>query len=479
MDAETYRRAVAVENVKARVQPKGRAVEQDELAALFRVCAEDESPAGRRDAALFAVLYGAGLRRAELCGLDLADFDALDCALTVRAGKGRRDRTVYLPAEVCRHLCAWVEVREGEPGPLFNPVRSTGEVPITRLRGETVWYILKRRMKQAGLEGITPHAFRRAYVSRAAGGRSGPPHRAGARRACRRGNDRQVRPAGSRSTEDSGWRPALPGSALSQAAVSCDNAQAMAYVVGLDWAGPNAWASCRLAVDEPKRPEVHRLGAGAESLLDLLRDAERVVVDAPIGLPECERTAQLRPCDRGAREWVGPDLGQSIQPVPTQRELEFWREAPPEQRRRGHLRGLLPTISSAAYLRENRIAVIESHPELVFAALSGRPLARALKKTTLWGTSARLELLRRAGVDLLHASPPQDPIRADDVLDAGAMALVALGWWRKGAKLEVIRSVDGEPVRLAQDGLEYLMALPEAAIDSRGKEAVRDLDDGF
>ncbi len=165
MDAETYRRAVAVENVKARVQPKGRAVEQDELAELFRVCAEDPSPAGKRDASLFAVLYGAGLRRAELCGLDLADFDALDCALTVRVGKGRRDRTVYLPAEVCRRLCAWVEIREGEPGPLFNPVRSTGEVPITRLRGEAVWYILKRRMKQTGLEGITPHAFRRQYVS--------------------------------------------------------------------------------------------------------------------------------------------------------------------------------------------------------------------------------------------------------------------------------------------------------------------------
>jgi site-specific recombinase XerD len=165
MDAETYGRAIAVENVKARVQPKGRAVEQDELAVLFRVCAEDESPAGRRDAALFAVLYGAGLRRAELCGLDLVDFDALDCALTVRAGKGRRDRTVYLPAAVCRHLCAWVEVREGEPGPLFCPVRSTGEVPITRLRGEVVWYILKRRQKQAGLEGITPHALRRSYVT--------------------------------------------------------------------------------------------------------------------------------------------------------------------------------------------------------------------------------------------------------------------------------------------------------------------------
>jgi integrase len=165
MDADTYSRAVAVENIRAKVQPKGEAVGQEELAALFQVCAEDPSPAGRRDAAMFAVLYGGGLRRAELCGLDLADFDAADCSLTVRAGKGRRDRTVYLPESVCRHLTAWIEVREDEPGPLFCPVRMTGEVPISRLRGESLWYVMKRRQKEAGLQGVTPHGLRRSFVT--------------------------------------------------------------------------------------------------------------------------------------------------------------------------------------------------------------------------------------------------------------------------------------------------------------------------
>ena len=165
MDADTYSRAVAVENIRAKQQPKGRAVSREEMEALLRVCAEDRSPAGKRDAAMFAVLYGGGLRRAELCGLDLADFDSDDCSLLVRAGKGRRDRTVYLPESVCQHLKAWVEIREDDPEPLFCPVRSTGEVPISRLRGETLWYILGKRQREAGLEGITPHGFRRAYVS--------------------------------------------------------------------------------------------------------------------------------------------------------------------------------------------------------------------------------------------------------------------------------------------------------------------------
>jgi len=45
------------------------------------------------------------------------------------------------------------------------PISSTGAVRLTRLRGEAVRYILQRRQRQAGLEGITPHAMRRAYVS--------------------------------------------------------------------------------------------------------------------------------------------------------------------------------------------------------------------------------------------------------------------------------------------------------------------------
>jgi site-specific recombinase XerD len=38
-------------------------------------------------------------------------------------------------------------------------------VRLTRLRGEAVRYILQKRQRQAGLTGITPHDFRKGYVS--------------------------------------------------------------------------------------------------------------------------------------------------------------------------------------------------------------------------------------------------------------------------------------------------------------------------
>lgn len=114
---------------------------------------------------MLAILYGGGLRRAELCGLDVANFDASGCVITVRSGKGRRDRRVFLSKPACRLVKRWIAARGGNDGPLFVPISSTGAVRLSRLRGEAVRYILQRRQKQAGLTGITPHDFRRSYVS--------------------------------------------------------------------------------------------------------------------------------------------------------------------------------------------------------------------------------------------------------------------------------------------------------------------------
>ncbi|MEM1179696.1 MAG: site-specific integrase [Acidobacteriota bacterium] len=165
MDAETYRRAAAVDNVRGSVLPRGRAVEGSELRELFGSCAADASATGHRDAALLAVLYGTGMRRAELAGLDLDDFDPDECSIRVRNGKRRKERTVYLSPAGCDLLNVWIHVRGSAPGSLFCPVRQTGEIPIQRLRGESIGYILKRRQQRAGVAKFSAHDCRRTFVS--------------------------------------------------------------------------------------------------------------------------------------------------------------------------------------------------------------------------------------------------------------------------------------------------------------------------
>ncbi len=165
IDAETYHRAIAIDNVSVESLISGRALARWELEALFAACADDPSTAGRRDAAMLAVLYGCGVRRAELTGLDLADFDYAACSIKVRNGKRRKQRTVYLTQRGCRLIKAWIHERGTESGPLFCRIRRASGIQIIRLGGESVAYILRRRQKQAGTPPFSPHDIRRSFVS--------------------------------------------------------------------------------------------------------------------------------------------------------------------------------------------------------------------------------------------------------------------------------------------------------------------------
>ena len=132
--ADAYHRAADVENLRASNLLSGRALASEEIGKLFETCTSDATPKGARDAALLAVLYGCGLRRDELAGLDIEDFDSDDCSIVVQGKRGKQ-RTVYLTGRGCRYVEAWLCHRGDAPGPLFCPVDQTGEIRISRLRG--------------------------------------------------------------------------------------------------------------------------------------------------------------------------------------------------------------------------------------------------------------------------------------------------------------------------------------------------------
>ena len=80
-----YASAVDFSQIRGDDTEAGKVLSLDELVKLFRGCQGYKTAAGVRDAAMLAVLYGCGLRRAELVALDVDDYS--DGVLTIH-GKG-------------------------------------------------------------------------------------------------------------------------------------------------------------------------------------------------------------------------------------------------------------------------------------------------------------------------------------------------------------------------------------------------------
>ena len=149
MTADEYMAAADVQNVKADrpEQAAGRALSLGEVMALVASCS-DGTPAGARDAAILGVAYACGLRRAEIVGLDLADYT--DGTLTVK-GKRNKTRTVPVTNGAYAALADWLAVRGKESGPLFWHVGKGGRLVNRRLTTQAIYTILAERAQSAGV----------------------------------------------------------------------------------------------------------------------------------------------------------------------------------------------------------------------------------------------------------------------------------------------------------------------------------------
>jgi len=163
MDRETLDRAIDVPAVRGSTLPKGRAVTSGEMKAIFAACGT--SPAGRRDAALLSLMYGCGLRRAEVVALDVADLQVDSGELTVR-GKGGRERLVHLTNGGLQAVLDWLTVRGPVDGPLLPPVLKGGRIQHgQRMTASALYERLRRLGRSAGVPAFSPHDLRRTFVS--------------------------------------------------------------------------------------------------------------------------------------------------------------------------------------------------------------------------------------------------------------------------------------------------------------------------
>jgi integrase len=115
--------------------------------------------AGRRDAAIIALLWATGARRGEISRLDVEHFDAEYGWMTIGKTKNGTPRRVPLDVDALAALDRWLRRRGYEPGPLFKSEHGR------RLTPNGIGQMLARRCDEAGVD-VSAHQFRRALAER-------------------------------------------------------------------------------------------------------------------------------------------------------------------------------------------------------------------------------------------------------------------------------------------------------------------------
>jgi integrase/recombinase XerC len=177
-----------VQDVKApkAAKPLPKALSVDDSVQLASYQNEAQDPwLEARDAAMVELLYGSGLRVAELVGLDAVatatsrgwvDMQAAEVHVL---GKGGKRRAVPVGAKAMQALEAWNSMRAGVfiaydaiNNIVKNSPKSADKCALflgrngTRLTSASVWQRLRRRSLQAGLAvPVHPHMLRHSFAS--------------------------------------------------------------------------------------------------------------------------------------------------------------------------------------------------------------------------------------------------------------------------------------------------------------------------
>lgn len=166
IDAEAILRINAVKSVKGNAVRIGRRISDIEIRKLLAACNNLPCPKTiSRARAILLIGIGAGLRCSEICALNFRDIDFKSGVLTVREGKGRKSRQIYLAADIIQALQDWQKFLSDENYPLFCKIDKGGRVSNTRLTPSGLDYVLSVLQISARVEKFTPHDLRRTFIT--------------------------------------------------------------------------------------------------------------------------------------------------------------------------------------------------------------------------------------------------------------------------------------------------------------------------
>ncbi|WP_051305732.1 tyrosine-type recombinase/integrase [Desulfogranum mediterraneum] len=121
---------------------------------------------GYRNRIVLEILYDTAIRAAEMAAVRVQDLDLTGGYLTIRSGKGAKDRVVPVSDRVCTMLNEYLLMVRPE----LHKGKDDGALILNRwgkqMTPNSVWAIVKRCVRQAGInKNISTHTFRHSCAT--------------------------------------------------------------------------------------------------------------------------------------------------------------------------------------------------------------------------------------------------------------------------------------------------------------------------
>lgn len=152
-----------VKSLRGKRVRKGKALSKENVQKLLNI--NKNNPIGVRNFAIFGLMVGCGLRRAEVVTINVGDLDQEEGRLIVR-GKGDKERVLYVPKGVIASIQHWLKVaRLGDDKPMFTRILRYNIITTKRLTSQAIYFLIKQQQEKLALPDISPHDLRRTFAT--------------------------------------------------------------------------------------------------------------------------------------------------------------------------------------------------------------------------------------------------------------------------------------------------------------------------
>lgn len=148
-----------------------RVLSPEEIKQMIALAKKDNSILGLRDTIIIQLLATTGMRRAELCGISLGDFQVVGDKITIRiVGKGDKRRLVVVTKGIMKLINEYVDIRgltmKDSNEPLIASHSSNADVHA-HVNTQTINRTVKKYAKAIGLDEstISCHCFRATFAT--------------------------------------------------------------------------------------------------------------------------------------------------------------------------------------------------------------------------------------------------------------------------------------------------------------------------